>query len=290
MGHDSCNNITSMSVFTLLQRGVSRLSTHNKKLQILMQKCRFVSNIQVHDSAKFLTSVLSGRERGAIFAGTGQYHDLKEEQERVVLLNIDEEFLTELEASLFFTTSVLDCYAKNTDVRLMDAVNSSSHLPVFNGELDFINSSDWEYGYTMEPFSIFSFDERICLISDHLIHISVDGCSDVIQLNEVDSVAIWLSEEPYNIRRLFLGLKNKETKQLMCIEKEDEDCNLATLTLETEWMMKAAALLCVHLIKRGNKEVRLRVSPALNPSNNKWVEMRQKVWIEMIRRIHGINE
>jgi len=273
----------------ILQRGITVLSVQNRKFQTSrpVRNSGEKSNIEnrtVQDASKFLSTILGGCNSGSIFAGTGQYHELKD-QDRILMLNFAENFLADPQVSLFDTTPILDCCVKHADVdTLIEDVKLRSPLPVYNGEVDFINSSSWQYGFTLKPFSIFSGDERICFISENTIHTSIDGHTEIIQISDVDYVGLWVSEEPYNERRLLFGLKNRRSKTLIFVEKSETQCDLGTLTVDTEWMMKTAALLCVNITRKGNERVHLKVSPALQPANNQWVAMRQKIWIEMIQK------
>lgn len=238
----------------------------------------------VQDADKFISTVLSTCRSGSIFAGTGQYHESTVE-DRILMLNFGENFLTDPDVSLFDTTPLLDCCVKPSDLdTLLEDVKLHSNLPVYNGEVDFINKSDWQYGFTLKPFSIFSGDERICFIKADQIYTSFEGKTEVIDIKDIEYVGLFVSDEPYNERKLLLGLKGKPSKTLLFVERHDTQCDLGELTVDTEWMMKTAALLCVNLTRYGNDKVHLKLSPVLLPGNNPWVAMRHKLWIEMIQK------
>jgi len=239
---------------------------------------------KIRDFGKSLTTILETFTDGAVFAGAGQYHPA--EEDRIVVLHFGENFLTNTIVSQFETKTILDGCVPNSDVDLvMDSVKQHSSLPVYNGELDFINSSPWQFGFTLKPFSIFSAEERICLIkNDKTVATNINGRLEVIPLQDIDFVGLAVSDEPYNNQRLFIRLKSKETKTLIEIERSHEACDLAKLTVDTEWLMKAAALLCLNLNKQSGDNIQLKMSAPLQPINNPWVAQRQKIWIDLIRK------
>jgi len=238
----------------------------------------------IQDASTFLNNMLLSCKGAAIFAGTGQYHEEKE-QDRLVMLNFVDDFLQDSAISVFDSQELLDCCLKDTDVDLLlDNLKSHSKFPVYNGEVDIIDSSPWQYGFTLKPFSIFSQVERILLFNDGKLYINTLGEVQNIPISDVEYVGLWVSEEPYNERRLLLGLKGLQTRLLLYVERDHKNCDLAKLTVDTEWMMKAAALLCVNISRAGNSNIYLKVSPCLQPLNNEWVAMRQKIWMEMIQK------
>merc|ERR1712168_539543 len=185
----------------------------------------------------------------------------------------------------FDTKTLVDGCVPITEVdTYMDDVKKHSLLPVYTGELDFVNSSPWQFGFTLKPFSIFSVDERLCLVNNNTVLTSVQGRTEVINIRDMDFVGLSVSEEPYNNLHLFIRLKNKTTKTLIRMERDNVACDLAKLTVDTEWLMKAAALLCLNLSNQGEGSIQLRMSPPLQPINNPWVAQRQKIWIDMIRK------
>lgn len=236
------------------------------------------------DAGEFMAKVLEYSKTGAFFAGTGQYYQVKD-QDRIVVLNFAEDFIADTQVNLFDTVTLLDCSLKLTDVDLfMQNIKGVSNLPIYNGEVDFLHTAPWQYGFTLKPFSIFSGDERICFLKDDKIYLSNLGHTEVFDVADVDHVSLWVSDEPYNEKKLVLNLKGNINKTLISVEQNIVYCDLATLTVNTEWMMKAAALLCVNLTRKGNESAHLRLSPVLQPVNNNWVAIRQKIWIDMIQK------
>jgi len=239
---------------------------------------------QTQDAGQFLTTVLGECKTGCVFAGTGQYHE-KKDSDRVIMLQFEDDFLANTPITFFYTNQLLDCCMSDSDIDLFMAnVKSNATLPVYNGELDIVNQSTWGYGFTLKPFSIFTGDERILLVQNELVYISTEGNTDVIGIDDISHVGLWVSEEPYNERKLMIGLKNDTKRTLIDIALDLKQCDLAQLTVETEWLMKTAALLCINISRQGNKEAHLRVSPVLQPVNNQWVAMRVKNWTQMIQK------
>lgn len=239
---------------------------------------------KTEDASRFLASILRNCRTGCIYSGTGQYYQMQN-QDRVVMFQIKEDIMKNSTITLFDAENLLDCSLNDSDVDLfMDNLRSNAQIPVYNGEVDLINNSPWNYGFSLKPFSIFSQDERLLLLDKELLYISTQGKSDIIDVSEVEYVGVWVSEEPYNEHKFMIGLKDSSKKVLISVENDKTQCDLATLTIETEWLMKTAALLCVNMSRHGNKDVHLRLSPCLQPVNNQWVAMRQKYWIELIQR------
>jgi len=244
-----------------------------------------MSNKQfVQDASVFLTNRLGVCDKGIVFTGTGQYHVL-DDLERMLMVNFDDDFLIDAEVSLFETTQLVDCCTKRSDIgSLREQVKVYSPLPVYCGEMDFINSAYWTYGFTEKPYSIFSKDERICLIDDTCIHTSVDGYSEIIDVKDVAYVGLWVSKKPYHQRMVVLGMKEKGWKTLISVEKNDASGDIVKLAVDTDWMMKAVLWMCVTLIRQGNPDIHVKVSPVLLPANNIWVAARHKIWMEKIKK------
>ena len=239
---------------------------------------------KTQDASRFLSKILSNCRAGCIYSGTGQYYQV-EKQDRIVMLQIKEDIMKDNTIALFDAETLLDCSLNDNDVDLfMENLRTNAQIPVYNGEVDLINNSPWNYGFSLKPFTIFSQDERLLLLDKNLLYMSTQGKSDIIDVSEVDYVGVWISEEPYNEQKFMIGLKDSTKRIVISVEKDKSHCDLATLTIETEWLMKTAALLCVNISRAGNKDVHLRLSPCLQPVNNEWVAMRQKYWIELIQR------
>ena len=238
----------------------------------------------IQDATTYLADVLKNYKTGCLFAGTGQYFQQQVDHDRVLMLHFAENFLTDEKLSLFDTSLLIDCCLRYSDVDyFMKNIKTHSNLPVYYGEVDFLESSSWHYGFTLEPFSIFSGDERICFLENDYLFISTYGKPKVYNISDIKYVGLWVSDEPYNERKLLIGLNSGKSKNLVYTTKENLHCDLAALTVDTEWMMKAAALLCLKLAQKDHK-VQLKISPVLQPGNNDWVAIRQKIWIDMIHR------
>ena len=269
-----------------LKTFIPRLLTNTRMMHASLP-CLVDKKIEKHtiqDASSFLNNMLLQCKGAAIFAGTGQYHEEKH-QDRLVMLNLVDDFLQDSSINLFDSQELLDCCLRDSDVDLLiDNLKAHSKFPVYNGEVDIVDSSPWQHGFTLKPFSIFTTVERILLFNDNKLYVNTLGDVQNIPIDDIEYVGLWVSDEPYNERRLLLGLKGLQTKLLLSIDREIKSCDLAQLTVDTEWMMKAAALLCVHISQAGNSNIYLKVSPCLQPINNEWVAMRQKIWMDMIQK------
>ena len=272
--------------------------------------CKDAPAFESHEAGQFFANLIRTRcERGSLFAGTGQYYQVPD-HECVVLLNFEEDFIASPEATLFDAHQLLDINVPSKQVDLLKTyIANSSPYPLYRGELDSIDVSQWQYGFIVKPFSIFSGDERVCLFvagdeGDAMgtIHTSEHGVVDVLAVSSVEYVGLFVSAEPYNERRLVLGMRavsndddvlvatgtderrQVNVKTLLSVQKNDVSCDLGKLTIETEWLMKAAALLCQRIQQLGNRRCQMQVSPVLLPENNPYVEMRQKKWMELIQK------
>lgn len=281
------NKVTRILLQNPSTKTYFRNKVHSRLLhlsQAYKDSQNIVENKKIQDASTFIDGVLNECKGSAIFAGIGQYYHEKE-QDRVIMLNLVDDFLNDYKINIFDSQPVLDCCLKDTDVDMfLDNLKTQSKIPVYNGEVDLINGSSWENGFCLKPFSMFTVDERVLLLHEKHIYINTLGEVQAIPVSDVEYIGLWVSEEPYNERRLMLGLKDLKSRTLVSVERNSTNCDLATLTVDTEWMMKAAALLCVNLSRSGNSNIFLKVSPCLQPINNQWVAMRQKIWMEMIQK------
>lgn len=195
-----------------------------------------ISIARLTDATKQLTEALDICNEGAIFAGTGQYiFKNNRGEDRMTVLNFGENFLKDAHGvSRFDTKALIDGCVDSGDMdSLMDTIKQHSRVPVYTGELDFITTSPWQYGFTLKPFSIFTADERLCVVVDDLVHISVAGSVRAINVADIAFVGLGVSDEPYNEQRLFFRLVDKTTVTLIEVERNHTACDLAKLTVDT---------------------------------------------------------
>jgi len=222
---------------------------------------------------------------GCVLVGYGQqYRDRA--VERLLVLDVDGDFLEEYDANLFESELVFDGLISQQHVdELFDTVTANAERSLYHCEFDFINTSDWRFGMTVKPFSIFSADERLCVIDteEREVYISSDGATEDICIEDITSVYLMVSDEPYTQRTLGLGLQDDSKIAIIDYEDFKEITDLAQLTVETEWLMKAAGSLCKNLQMLSDKKIEFKMSSCLHPSNNEWVAMRQKLWVDAAR-------
>merc|ERR1712179_152764 len=180
---------------------------HVRKVSTSPSTCSTpIERLSTRQTSSILSSVLATCNRGSIFAGTGQYQHTPNE-DRLLLLNLSQDFptCTHTTTSHFETQTLLDCSVPSHDIdSLMDEIKQQSPLSLYTGEMDFVDSSPWQYGFTLKPFSIFCADERVCGVGDGCLYLSVAGEVDVLNVNDVDFIGLSVSSEPYNRQRLFL--------------------------------------------------------------------------------------
>lgn len=241
---------------------------------------------RTEDALTFLSNILEDEDEGVILAGTGQYHRLKG-KERVLLLNFGDNFVSDSKSEVFNTKYILECFVRRQDMFLFyNQIKQASRLPVFCGQLDFINSSTWRYGFTFSPFSVFSRGERVLFIKDGLIHICIRGEDNHIRVKDVEYVGLWVSHAPHNERRLIIGTKNKLSHTIIEVKEKNKKSksDLFRLAVETEWMMKVSALLCLNLRREGNSDVHLRYSPTLTPARKLWSSVQNNEWSFLLNK------
>ena len=141
----------------------------------------------------------------------------------------------------------------------------------------------------LNPYSMFTQEQRLCYLKGDTLLISVRGIHETFDVADIDHVGVWVSRFPHTQRRLVLGLKGPSEEEntsiaLIDINSNDTSGDMFRLAVETEWMLKAAALLCAKLKKQGNADVYLRVAAPLQPKNNVWVAIQQKKWMKMVKK------
>jgi len=237
---------------------------------------------------RYFQNILDEHETGVMLAGTGQF--MLKDNSRLVVLNFEENFLTDEEAVYLNPKHLLDvgCHLKHR-LKLYQCVCANTNLHVYPGVLDFVNNSYWRFGFTLNPYSMFSIDERLCILKGTDLHTSIRGRQEVVDVEDVEHIGVWVSKFPYNQRRLVLGLKNDTglgCRSLVLVDDLNNDTSgdLFRLAVDTEWMLKAAAVLCAKIRSQGNKDLYMKVSAPLQPKNNVWVAIQQKKWMKMAKK------
>ena len=243
--------------------------------------------VYMRDAETFFSNVLEEHDKGLMFAGTGQY--MLKDNSRLIVINFDKNFLKDHVVYLNHKHLLDIGFNPKHRNKLNECINESSDLHVYSGVLDFVNNSHWKYGFTLNPYSMFSQDERLCYLKGGTLLTSVRGIQETFEVSDIDHVGVWVSRFPHTQRRLVLGLKGaseEEITSMALIDSNSSDTtgDLFRLAVETEWMLKAAALLCAKIKRQGNKEIYLKVSAPLQPKNNVWVAIQQKKWMKMVKK------
>eukprot|EP00118_Oscarella_pearsei_P024491 m.306176 g.306176 ORF g.306176 m.306176 type:complete len:294 (+) comp41023_c0_seq1:2336-3217(+) len=162
---------------------------------------------------------------------------------------------------------------------------------ILTGEVDCLGKRAWSHGYSVEDFSIFSRVEPVlwtkvfftgpafCVASGSRFHV-----------DDVISVQVKMSDEPWEERSLQLEVKNKEKKELVSIlemvsslEEVTGDA-MADLVFSTEWIVKAGAQLCIassRLSSLGHRP-QLKLPRVLLEDSNVYVRLRNDAWARRV--------
>jgi len=241
----------------------------------------------IKDAITFFSNVLEEHEQGILVAGTGQY--MLKGNSRLIVLNFERNFLKEHSVYLYPKQLIDIGFTPEHRNKLNECISLSTELKMHSGVLDFVNNGRWNYGFTLTPFSIFSRNERLCLLHDDTLFTSMRGIQHLFDVLDIEHIGVWVSSFPHTHRRLVLGLKDwrfgeTTTIPLIDVTSTETSGDLFRLAVDTEWMLKAAALLCAKIKRHGNKELYLKVSAPLQPKNNVWVAIQQKKWMKMVRK------
>lgn len=158
------------------------------------------------------------------------------------------------------------------------------------GEVDGYFDQPWQFGYTLQPvFAVFTTLGIQFVIqtmaNDKIMFIQKGACrGQSISLADVKSVRIEVSDDPWSSRYLILKMKDSDTSKEI-IEDSRIDLNaeskrdLATLMIETEWLVTVAAHLSIAATTAANRKVPLQLADVLTSRGNPWVQMRNTAWI-----------
>ena len=245
-----------------------------------------ISALSVEQAHEIATKKIAGcdldSENDQIFIGTGQYFHMVG-RDRVFVLHSKDGFGQPMRKA---STSegqkiILDCNLASGDVdKLMDKLETATNCKLCNGEINSVDRGDWTFGFTMRhEFAIFSKNALSCcnLNGNKTLNLMVNGEEEVIPLTQVKNINVILSEEPWNEQAIEIELKNETFTQIVGYSLENDMRDLATLMVDTEWSVKAAALLCLKVRKLGYP-VNLRLPRVLTVQGNPWVENRHEIW------------
>jgi len=216
-----------------------------------------------------------------LFLGIGQYFR-NPKRDRVFVLHaksgLDNFSAAEL-CNNNFMEPLLDCSLQSCDVdMLLDELHKISNH-VYSGEVNAVDNRPWTQGFVLgDHFKIFSQTLLQCHLNMASFEYATEGKLEQIPIDEISSVIVGLSEEPWNNQTLSVECKSGNIVPLLTFSNENEYRDLAMLMVDTEWSVKAAALLCLKLRKFGNSIVQLKLPKVLTIQGNPWVETRHDLW------------
>ena len=217
-----------------------------------------------------------------LFLGIGQYFR-NPKRDRVFVLNAQsglDNFSAVVQCKNGgFMEPLLDCSLQSVDVdRFADELlKISSH--VYSGEVNAVDNGPWTHGFILgDHFKIFSQALLQCHLNVVSFEYATEGKLKQVPTDEISSVIVGLSEEPWNDQTLSVECKSGNIIPLFTFSNENEYRDLAMLMVDTEWSVKAAALLCLKLRKLGNSIVQLKLPKVLTIQGNPWVETRHDLW------------
>lgn len=213
-----------------------------------------------------------------LYLGIGQYFN-DPQRERVVILHASSEF------SGYPHAVILDGSLASSDVNALMKELELIHTNFSHGEINSVDKSCWKYGFTVQPnFRIFTEQSWHCdLLSDRLRILSNESFEE-IALADIVSVNVHVSEEPWDQQAIEIQLKDDSYCGLMHLEVSNEKRDLAMLMIDTEWTVKAAAILCLKIKQLGHK-VDLRLPKELTIQGNPWVQDRHNSWTRLITSV-----
>lgn len=219
--------------------------------------------------------------RKRIFIGTGQYYE-HENNERVIILSLGDN------ENLRPPVMLLDTIIQRDEVNKLEQEIAS--LPcvgaINSGELDGTQRGPWKFGFVLKPpFSIFSASGFCCQLRHSSLrqaHFRIFGESlfEDIPLSNVEHVQVSLSPEPWDERKLQLKMKNGDVVSVVEDCEQSIHCDLASLMISTEWMVKCAGHLCIMARQFGGTKVPLKLPSVLRADVNPFVAMRNRLWAE----------
>ena len=224
--------------------------------------------------------------QSSLYVAVGQYYH-KPRRDRVLVMHSPTKFL-ETKADGNFSLGLqelVDCSLTSED---FDSLLKEINLLTKNwshGEVNAVDVGGWTHGFVLgQDFKIFSKTSLICDFTQSSVRASFDGLAEEVPFGDVKSVIVNLSEEPWDEQSLAIECANDEYIELLSYTIENETRDLATVMIDTEWTVKAAALLCLKLRKLGCN-VGLRLPKVLTVQGNPWVENRHDMWTRFMTSI-----
>ncbi len=211
-----------------------------------------------------------------LYVGIGQYYS-DPIRERIVVLS------GKFQSSESPPETLLDCSLETNSVdNFLDRIEKLS-TNVCYGEVNSVDKGQWNYGFTIKPdFKIFTNKSLVFqFLNNENLQLVNKGNKEDVSLNSIKSVNVHLSEEPWNEQGIDIQLKDDTYMGLVHFEIDNDERDLALLMMDTEWTVKAAALLCLNMKKLGHK-VDLKLPRSLTIQGNPWVENRQHTWTRLM--------
>ncbi|XP_065826933.1 uncharacterized protein [Oscarella lobularis] len=240
---------------------------------------RIRSEMQANDSSHHL----------GLFLGVGQYNR-HPERERLIVLSLGDAWAPFRDTP---PRELLDIQTECPYREIVDDAVKEADMGqgnIFTGEVDSVGDDAWRHGYTIENFSIFS--RRGPVLWSKIFFSGPAFCLSNgrrIRPDDIVSVRVNVSDEPWEIRRLEVELIEKNSTNLVDVLEtrcplEDDAMGdpLANLVLSTEWMVKAGAQLCAASFRAAAAANRLRpqlkLPRLLLEDANIYVRLRNEAW------------
>lgn len=225
--------------------------------------------------------------QSSLYVAAGQYYHTPK-RDRVLVMHSSTNFLESKKADGHFSLGLqelLDCSLTSEDFDLLLKEINLLTKKWCHGEVNAVDVGDWTHGFILgQNFKIFSKTSLICDFTQSSLRASFDGLVEEIPLGDIKSVIVNLSEEPWDEQSLAIECADDEYTELLSYTIENETRDLATVMIDTEWTVKAAALLCLKVRKLGYN-VGLKLPKVLTVQGNPWVENRHDMWTRFMTSI-----
>eukprot|EP00794_Sanderia_malayensis_P005605 gene5605-6295_t len=276
--HKGClKNISSWNNCSL---HVSGLKNSNKRRQFCSSGPE-IPEMTVEKAFHAINERTTQLDKPNLYIGIGQYF-ANPERERVIVFSraLFNEILKNKQKALIEPEILLDCSLGTEDIDLLLDKVGSLKASISHGEVNSIDKGQWNFGFTIKPeFEIFNREATVCHFIQNTKLRLVNG--DTIDLEDIKSVNVYLSDEPWNEQSINLEMIDDSFVNLVDFEIDNDNRDLAMLMIDTEWTVKAAALLCLN-IKNRSQKVDLKLPRNLTIQGNPWVENRQNTWTRLM--------
>ncbi|EDV22892.1 hypothetical protein TrispH2_006596 [Trichoplax sp. H2] len=263
-----------------------------------VKKANFSSQETIRNAHHTLKDVLNevdkkleaNVESKHLFLGTCRYYNHKV-NDRFVIVNLGDRIAVEDAWSQ--PQCLIDTALSRDDIEeLKKSIPKLTRCASFSvGEVDGYFNSPWQFGYYLQPnFTVFTtlglqFMMRT-IVNEKILFLHNGACKgQSINLAHVDSVRVEVSDDPWSSRNLILKMKDSdELKDIIEDSRINLDAeskrDLASLMIETEWLVTVAAYLSIAATTAANRKVPLQLADVLTTRGNPWVEMRNSAWIK----------